>query len=108
MDKNVEWRSKMQEVFQVCQDELKKTTEIGKRMLSASKTNSTLHESYEELGVLLVDAIKTKKIVWDDERVQSLIKRIDGCESDLENIEDQVNKIRFSENAEAAKDDPEK
>ena len=105
MDKNAEWRQKMQDVFQVCQDELKRTTEIGKKMLTASKTNSTLHESYEELGVLLVEAIKSKEIVWEDERVKNLIKRIDGCESDLENIEEEVNKIRFAENEDSSKSD---
>jgi hypothetical protein len=105
MDKNAEWRLKMQEVFQVCQDELKRTTEIGKKMLTASKANSTLHESYEELGVLLVEAIKNNDLVWEDERVKSLIKKIDGCESDLENIEEEVNKIRFAENAENSKND---
>ncbi len=103
MDKSAEWRAKMQEVFQACQGELKKTTEIGKKMLSASKANSNLQETYKELGVLLVEALKSKELIWENEEVENLIKKIDGCESDLENIEEEVNKIRFSESEEDPK-----
>ena len=48
MDKNPNWSKKFIQVLQHCQDELKKTTEIGKKMISASKTNSELHELYED------------------------------------------------------------
>lgn len=97
MENKNDWRNKFQEIFQVCSEELKKTTEIGKKMLNASKTNSTLHESYEELGVLALDAIKKNEITWDNEKVQSLIKTIESCESELTDIEKEVNNIRFSD-----------
>jgi hypothetical protein len=97
MDRNNEWKIKFQEMFQVCSEELKKTTEIGKKMLSASKTNSTLHETYEELGVLTAEAIKNNELDWDNEKVKKLLKTIEGCESDLKDIENEVNDIRFSE-----------
>ncbi|MCF8058624.1 MAG: hypothetical protein K9K67_04965 [Bacteriovoracaceae bacterium] len=107
MDKQNDWRNKFQEVFQVCSEELKKTTEIGKKMLSASKTNTTLHETYEELGVLVARAIKNNELQWDNEKVQKLLMKIEGCESDLKGIEEEVNDIRFSEE-EAAKNNEEK
>lgn len=97
MEKQNDWRTKFQEIFQTCSEELKRTTEIGKKMLSASKTNTTLHESYEELGVLAAQAIKNNELQWDNEKVKSLLKTIEGCEKDLESIEDQVNDIRFAE-----------
>jgi hypothetical protein len=94
--KNPQWRSRVQEIFQVCQDEIKRTTEIGKRMLNASKTNSCLHEAYEELGSLAFKALKEGKLEWDNPRVKELMGTIDHCESDLEDIEKEVNKIRFA------------
>ncbi len=52
MNGKIDWRAKMQDVLQTCQDEIKKTTEMGKKMLQASRANSALHEAYEELGKL--------------------------------------------------------
>ena len=97
MNKNADWKVKLNQMMQVCQGELRKTTDIGKKMLSASKTNSTLHESYEELGVLLVKAIKDGEISWDNPRVKEIMKTINGCERDLEKMEEEVNTIRFSD-----------
>jgi len=96
MQKHPEWRSKVQEIFQVCQDEIKRTTEIGKKMLSASKTNSSLHASYEELGSLVFKAIEEGTLEWDHPRVKDLVKTINKCESELDDIEKEVNKIRFT------------
>ena len=45
-----QWKNKVQDILHTCQEELKRTTEIGKKMLSASSTNSELHSAYEELG----------------------------------------------------------
>ncbi len=91
------WRIKVHELLQTCQGELKRTTEIGKKMLSASKTNSHLHDAYEELGVLAAKAIREQGLAWDDPKVQALIKQIDDCERELETVEKEVDKIRFSE-----------
>ncbi len=103
MEKQNDWRTKFQDIFQTCSEELKKTTEIGKKMLSASKTNSTLHEAYEELGVMAAEAIKKNEISWENERVKKILKTIEGCESDLKDIENQVNDIRFAEGEEQTK-----
>lgn len=100
MEKSSEWKNKFNEICQICSDELKKTTEIGKRMLSASKANTTLNEAYEELGILAAEAIKNNKLNWENERVQTLLKTIEGCRADLDSIEEQVNDIRFSDEEE--------
>lgn len=97
MDKPNDWKIKFQEIYQLCSEELKKTTEIGKKMLSASRANSSLHEAYEELGVLAAQAIKENKISWDNPRVEQLMRVIDGCQSDLNSIEKEVNDIRFAD-----------
>ncbi len=96
MEKNQQWKSKVQEIFHTCQEEIKRTTEIGKKMLSASKTNGNLHEAYEELGQLVAKAIKNDEIKWDNSRVGELIYTIDKCQHDLESIEGEVNKIKFA------------
>ncbi len=87
-------KEKVSEIFQVCQDELKRTTEIGKRMLSASKTNTTLHSSYEEIGILVVKAIQSGDLKWDNARVKELLATINLCESDLNDIEKEVHDIK--------------
>tara|TARA_R110000868_G_scaffold103710_4_gene285430 strand:+ start:87 stop:428 length:342 start_codon:yes stop_codon:yes gene_type:complete len=96
MQRQPHWRSKFNEIVQVCTDELKKTTEIGKKMLNASKTNSNLHEAYEELGVLVAKALEKKQLDWDNPRAHELVKKIKKCKSNLTEIESEVNKIKFS------------
>jgi hypothetical protein len=83
-------------MVQVCQDELKRTTEIGKKMLSASKTNTTLNESYEELGHLTFLAVESGEVKFENDRVKELINTIRSCEFDLEKIENDVNDIKKS------------
>ena len=96
MQKNQEWKHKVQELFQTAQDEFKRTTEIGKKMLSASKTNSDLHEAYEELGVLAAKDIESGELEWSNPRVKELLGQIKDCEKNLEDIETEVKKIKFA------------
>lgn len=91
-----QWKKTFQKLVDSCQQEVKRTTEIGKKMLSASKTNSCLHESYEALGAYTLKAIKEGHLTWDDPKVRELIQTIESCEKDLEDIESEVNKIRFA------------
>mgnify|MGYP006442115615 CR=1 FL=1 len=97
MQKQPEWKNKMGEIFQVCSDEFKRTTLIGKRMLNASKANTDLHESYEELGKLAYKALKKDELNWDHPRVKPLMEEISKCKSKLEDIEEEVNNIKFSD-----------
>ncbi|WP_127717957.1 hypothetical protein [Halobacteriovorax sp. HLS] len=94
MQKQPQWKDKINDIVQTCQEELKKTTEIGKKMLSASKTNSVLNESYEELGHLAFKAVEKGELKWEHMRVQELVNTIKKCEADLETIENDVSEIK--------------
>jgi pyruvate formate-lyase activating enzyme-like uncharacterized protein len=87
-------KEKMSGILQVCQNELKRTTEIGKKMLSASKANSTLHSAYEELGQLVVKEINSGALKWEHSKVKEILEQIKSCESDLNNIEKDVQDIK--------------
>lgn len=101
---NSQWRGKVQKVVETCHAEFRRTTEIGKKMLSASKTNTALHESYEELGHLAFRAIKENRLDWGDPRVHDLMDKIKQCEKDLEMFEGEISKIREAEEAEQEKE----
>ena len=94
MQKQPQWKDRFNDIVQTCQEELKKTTEIGKKMLSASKTNTQLNESYEELGHLAFKAVDKGDLKWEHMRVQELINTIKKCEQDLETIENDVSEIK--------------
>lgn len=96
MSKNGDWKHRFNEIVKSCQDELKKTTDIGRKMLMASKTNTELHESYEELGQLVKLALNTGELQWDNPKAKDLIDRINENEKNLEFIEKEVNKIKFA------------
>lgn len=96
MQKNQEWKSRVQELFQTAQDEFKRTTEIGRKMLTASKTNSSLHEAYEALGMLAAKEIENGNLEWNNPKVKELLEQISHCERDLEDIESEVKKIKFA------------
>ena len=96
MSDRSDFSKRVQGMLKVCQDEIVKTTEIGKKMLSASKANSEIHDTYEKLGMLLTEAIKNKEHEWNHPIVHQLIKKIDDYEKNLEDIESDVNKIKFS------------
>ncbi|MBK24232.1 MAG: hypothetical protein CME70_09560 [Halobacteriovorax sp.] len=96
MQKQPGWQSRFQEILQTCQDEVKRTTEIGKKMLTASRTNTNLHEAHEELGQLVVRSIESGELKWENPKVIELLEKIKDCEKDLETIEEEVNKIKFA------------
>ena len=97
MDNNPNWSKKFIQVLQHAQDELKKTTEIGKKMISASKTSSELHDAYESLGKHIYKLLKEKNLNPDDPELDSFVEKIDDLHEELGDIESEVNKIKFSE-----------
>ena len=94
MDK--QWKNKVQDILHLCQEELKKTTEIGKKMLSASSTNSEIHSGYEELGHYIKNKIESGEVQIEDPKVDEMIKMIKLKEQELEDIEKEVRKIKIS------------
>ena len=81
---------KIKKLFHICQDEVKKTTEISKKMISASKTSTELNEAYQELGSLVFKDIKSDSLEWKNPQAKKILKSIEACEDDLHNLEDDV------------------
>ncbi len=100
MTDNNEWKQRVQDLLGQFQEEVKKTTQIGMKMLSASKTNTCLNKNYEELGELAFEAIKKGELVWDNVKVKELMDGIDGCLENLSDIEKEVTEIKKTKSEE--------
>ncbi len=92
-----QWGNRFQELLQACQTELKKTTQIGMKMLSASQSNAQLHEEHEALGMLVVQAIKSGELSWGNETVKSIIENIDKLKEELHTYEEQVQNLKTAD-----------
>ena len=88
------WRSKFQRLLANCQQELKRTTEIGKQMISAGQSNSMLKENYEDLGRLVHQLLKEDAIQTDHQKIHAAIKEIEELEIIIEEHEKELNKIK--------------
>lgn len=88
------WLEKFNEVVSMCQTELKKTTVIGKKMLSASISNTSLKEAYEEMGRLLFEALEDNSHSWENEEVSALVTKIKDLKEEMEKLESEVNDIK--------------
>ena len=98
MEKEIShWKSRMQELLHTCRDEMKRTTVIGKKMISASRISGTLNNAYEELGELAAKELKAGKLEWEHPRIKRILETILECEGQLEEVESEVNKIRFAD-----------
>lgn len=86
----------IREMISQFQQEVVKTGIIGKKMLTASRTNAHLKETYEELGRLAFEALKKEEFEWYHPRLKHMMQTIEACQKDLEEIENQVQKIKFS------------
>lgn len=89
-----DWKLKINDLVQTCQAEIKKTTKIGIKMLSASQSSAELHDIYEELGKWVFSQNKSGKILISDEKIQYLVKRVDELEAQLESYEKEVQDIK--------------
>ena len=96
MQSRDEWKTRLRKLMRECQDEISKVTVIGKKMISATHTNSNLHEAYEELGRLAAKHLNSGILQWENPRVDELLEKIKKCETDLEGIEKEVHKIKVS------------
>ncbi|MCY4524510.1 MAG: hypothetical protein OXB84_07215 [Halobacteriovoraceae bacterium] len=94
MEKHVHWGQRFKQIFRVCQNEIKRTAQIGKKMFYATRTNSELHDAYEQLGLLAAREMKDGKLKWNNPRVGKLIDVIKSFEENLANIEDEVGQIK--------------
>lgn len=97
MAKNNQWMDRLQNVLNSAQDELRRTTIIGKKMINAGKTNSAMRETLEEIGQLAVDEMRKGTLTWEHHRVKELLKIVEKCEDELETIEGQVLNLKKAE-----------
>jgi hypothetical protein len=88
------WGNKFQDMLQSCQVELKKTTQIGMKMLSASQSNSLLKEQYEKLGMLTMQSMTNGELDWSNETAKELVERIEKLKVELSALEDQVSSLK--------------
>ena len=96
MKKKSNWKANLNRYFFHFHQEVIKAGVIGKKLLTASRTNSHLKDTYEELGRLLEKGIESGEVDWDSAKVRALLHTIKACKKDLEHIEKQVYKIKFA------------
>lgn len=91
---NTDWKIKINDMLQTCQNELRKTTRIGKKMLSASQTNAQLHETYEAIGVLIKKEWDAGNLHYENDELKKMIEKINRLELELETFESEVQDIK--------------
>ena len=89
-----QWKNKFQDLMQVCQGELKKTAEIGKKMITAGQSNAELEESYVELGKLAFSSMSNGDLKWENMKAQAHLEKINKLKAQLEDIEQEVQDIK--------------
>jgi hypothetical protein len=96
MNSNNRIKNKVKTFLSSAKQEIEKTTSLGKKMLNASKTNSELHNTYEELGEFAYKMMKDGHLEWNHAKAKELTKRIDILEEELKLIEDEVKKLKMA------------
>lgn len=94
---SADWKGKINDLVNTCQSELKKTTKIGMKMISASQSNTQLHEGYESLGKWLFQEVEAGSISIDNEDILKVISKIKELEVQLKDYEQEVQDIKKGE-----------
>ena len=89
-----DWRAKFNDLLDTCQSELKKTTQIGKKMLSASQSTAELNDIYRNLGMKFKEAIEKGEVSSSDPEFEELVATGVKLESDLEGFESEVQSLK--------------
>jgi len=90
-----EWVTKLQDMFQSAQGELKKATKLGSRLITASQSSGDLKSEYEKLGRACYQAAKEKKNVdLSSDEIKKNMETITSLEKQLEDIENEVQSIK--------------
>ena len=87
-------KNTLNKFFGLFQKEIEKTANIGQKMFSASQANSTLNESYENLGRIVFEQIQNKSLDLKNDEANELVKQILKCQDDLEKLEGDLEKIK--------------
>lgn len=91
---NETWRKKALGVLQACENELRRTTAIGMKMIHASKASGELHDTYEEIGKIVTKMIADGEMNSPSARVDNLIARATELEGVLGDMEGQVSNLK--------------
>jgi hypothetical protein len=97
VDDNNDWKDKFNDLVNTCQSELKKTTKIGMKMISASQSNTQLHDAYETMGRWLLEQVESGKITVEDEEITAIIGKVQELETQLKDYEREVQDIKKGE-----------
>lgn len=92
----IQFQAKLKRFICGCHQEINRTTKIGQRMISASKVNSDLHKNYEELGRSMARAYENGQIEFPNSQSKALYYQIVQDEKELQEIQREINKIKFS------------
>ena len=93
-NEQTDWKSKFHELLDTCQNELKKTTQIGKKMLSATQSNAELQDTYKALGLIFKQCLDEGSIKVDNPEVTELLATAAKLEADLEGFESDVQTLK--------------
>lgn len=104
MKKNSRWKAHFNHWLFNFHQEVIKAGVIGKKLLTASRTNAHLKDTYEELGRLFEKEIESGEISCESAKVRALLHTARACKKDLEHIEQQVYKIKFAAGPKAPED----
>lgn len=91
---NNPWVDRFNDMVNTCQNEFKRTTEIGKKMLSASQSNSQLQDEYQKLGKLVAKALKKNDLKWENEKASEILLEIDQLKGQLKGFEKEVQDLK--------------
>lgn len=95
-NEQTDWKSKFNELLDTCQNELKKTTQIGKKMLSASQSNAELQDTYRALGVIFKQCLVDGTVKVDNPEIEELLATAAKLEADMEGFESDVQTLKKS------------
>lgn len=88
------WKGRFNDIMNLAQGELKKATKIGKQMIIAGQSNSSLNSLYAKLGELTYRSLKKDILDWENKEAERLVQDIDEIKNALEDLEDKIQNIK--------------
>ena len=88
------WVDKFNELVNTCQNEFKRTTQIGMKMVSASQSTAQLQEEYQKLVKMVAKAMKKGDLKWENEEVAQLLEQIAQLKGQLKGFEKEVQELK--------------
>lgn len=96
---------KVKHALSTVSKEIHKTKMLGARMVEATKVNSSLNQTYIELGRLVEVGLRSGNLQWDNGRALELLGQIEQAKINMASLEDDLTQIK--QKAQAAHNDAE-